>query len=65
LNKYGQFYENICDRIFPKILVQQEAYDWTGKREAQLRVAETESISREKEEMDADGQEEDLELVWP
>jgi hypothetical protein len=27
-----------------KILVQQEACDWTRKREAELRVAETESI---------------------
>ena len=31
-----------------KILVQQEACDWTGKREAELRVAETESISGER-----------------
>ena len=30
-----------------KILVQQEACDWTGKREVELRVAETESISGE------------------
>jgi hypothetical protein len=29
--------------------VQQEACDWTGKREAELRVAETESISGEEE----------------
>jgi hypothetical protein len=28
---------------------QQEACDWTGKMEAALRVAETESISGEKE----------------
>ena len=27
-----------------KILVQQEACDWTGKREAELRVAETEMV---------------------
>ena len=30
-----------------KILVQQEACDWTGKREAELRVAETEHLRRE------------------
>jgi hypothetical protein len=29
-------------------LGQQEACDWTGKREAELRVAETESISERK-----------------
>jgi hypothetical protein len=28
-----------------KILGQQEACDWTGKREVELRVAETERIS--------------------
>jgi hypothetical protein len=31
-----------------KILVQQDACDWTGKREADLRVAETESVSGER-----------------
>ena len=31
-----------------KILVQQEACDWTGKREAELRVAETGSNTGEK-----------------
>ena len=34
------------DRIFPVqstyILVQQESCDWTGKREAELRVGEAE-----------------------
>ena len=34
----------------PITLGQQEACDWTGKREAELRVAETESISGEKGE---------------
>ena len=33
-----------------KILVQQEAYDWTGKKEADLRVAGTENDSGEREE---------------
>ena len=33
----------------PITLGQQEACDWTGKREAELRVAETESISGEEE----------------
>jgi hypothetical protein len=28
-----------------KILVQQETCDWTGKREAELRVGEIESVS--------------------
>jgi hypothetical protein len=32
----------------PITLRQQEACDWTGKREAELRVAETESICGEK-----------------
>ena len=31
-----------------KILVQQEACDWTGKREAELKFAEMGSVSREK-----------------
>ena len=48
-----------------RILVQQEACDWTGKREAELRVADTEASQEIKEEakMDADGQEEEPELV--
>jgi hypothetical protein len=35
-----------CSRISPQlisILIQQEACDWTGKREAELRVSETET----------------------
>jgi hypothetical protein len=31
-----------------KILMQQEACDWTRRREVELRVAETESVSEEK-----------------
>jgi hypothetical protein len=34
----------------PIILGQQEDCDWTGKREAELRIAGTESISGEKGE---------------
>jgi hypothetical protein len=33
----------------PITLGQQEACDWTGKREAELRVVETESQRRRKE----------------
>lgn len=33
-----------------KILVQKEACDWTGDREAALRAAETESASGERRE---------------
>ena len=33
----------------PITLVQGEACDWTGKREAELRVAETERSQEEKE----------------
>ena len=38
----------------PITLGQQEACDWTGKREAELRVAETKSI-REREGRKEDG----------
>ena len=40
----------------PITLGQQEACDWTGKREAELRVAETESVSgtKRKAKMEAD-----------
>ena len=39
-----------------KILVQQEACDWTGKREAELRVGETERLRREGgSKMEGDG----------
>ena len=40
----------------PITLGQWEACDWTGKREAELRVAETESISggEKKAKMEAD-----------
>ena len=34
------------------------ACDWTGKREAELRVAETESMSGERRSQDGGGQEE-------
>jgi hypothetical protein len=42
-------------------LGQQETCDWTGKREAELRVAETETISGERGEakMETDEQEEE------
>jgi hypothetical protein len=33
-----------------KISVQHKACDWTGKREAELRVAETERVLGEREE---------------
>ena len=39
----------------PITLGQQEACDWTGKREAELRVAETESNSRERKKRGQDG----------
>ena len=47
-----------------KILVQQEACDWTGKREAELKFAETEASlekKRRKVKMEADRQEEEPE----
>jgi hypothetical protein len=49
-----------------KILVQQEACDWTGKREAALRVAETESISgkRRGAKMEMDKQEGKPDPAW-
>jgi hypothetical protein len=49
-----------------KILGQQETCDWTGKREAELKVAKTESVSgeREKTKMKEDGQEEEPEPTW-
>ena len=50
-----------------KILVQQEACDWTGKREVERRVAGTESDSEEgggEVKMEADGQEEDPDPMW-
>ena len=48
-----------------KILVQQEACDWTGKSEAEQRIAGTESDSEEAEEvkMEADRQD-DPDPVW-
>jgi hypothetical protein len=43
----------LCSRIFPQLIsiLIQEACDWTGKREAELRVSETETGTgrREKE----------------
>jgi hypothetical protein len=39
-----------------KILVQQEACDWTGKREAALRVAETVAEERKKRRKQDGGQ---------
>jgi hypothetical protein len=48
-----------------KILGQEEACDWTGKREAELRVAETERVSgREETKMEANEQEEEAEPSW-
>jgi hypothetical protein len=44
-----------------KILVQQEACDWTGKREEELRVAETE---RGEAKMEAEEQDEEPEPAW-
>jgi hypothetical protein len=41
---------------YSKILVQQEACDWTGKRELELRVAETDSISGERKKEQDGGQ---------
>jgi hypothetical protein len=37
-----------------KILVQQEACDWTGKREAEQRIAGTESDSEERRSQEGD-----------
>ena len=45
----------------PITLGQQEACDWTGKREAELRVAETESIRERKRKKDGSGHG----PVWP
>ena len=40
---------NIVERFFLSIYIStEEAFDWTGKREAEQRVAETGSISEEK-----------------
>jgi hypothetical protein len=48
-----------------KILVQQEACDWTRKREAELRVADREHNSGERGRSKmADRQEEDLDPTW-
>ena len=45
-----------------KILLQQEACNWTRRREAELRAAGTElSWERRKDKMEADGQEEEPE----
>jgi hypothetical protein len=49
---------------YVKIVVQQEACDWTGKREAELKFAETEASlekKRRKVKMEADRQEEEPE----
>ena len=48
----------------PITLGQWEACDWTGKREAELRVAETESWRVKKSLDGGDGQEEDPDTVW-
>jgi hypothetical protein len=49
-----------------KILVQQETCDWIGKREAEPRVAGTESDSEERGEanVEADRQEKDPDPTW-
>jgi hypothetical protein len=48
-----------------KILVQQEACDWTGKREVELRVARTESHSGEREGSKMEGgRQDDSEPAW-
>ena len=43
------------DFPYPIRLVQQEACDWTGKREVEQRVAETGSVSGEWKEGQAEG----------
>ena len=40
---------------FPCPSTLGKACDWTGKREAELRVAETGSVSREREEEEENG----------
>ena len=49
-----------------KILGQQEACDWAGKREAVLRVTGTERVSGRGREakMEADGQKNEPEPAW-
>ena len=50
-----------------KILVQQEACDWTGKREADLRVAERDRVSLRRggeAKMETDRQKEDPDRAW-
>ena len=50
-----------------KILGQQEACDWTGKGEAELRVAVSESVSegrKEKAKTEEDRQEEEPDPAW-
>jgi hypothetical protein len=44
--------------------VQQEACDWTEKKEVELRVSGTESYRRKGGSKMEDGQEEDLDPTW-
>jgi hypothetical protein len=54
----------LCNYI--KILVQQEACDWTGKREAVQELQGQRATQRRVKEakMEADGQEEDPDAPW-
>ena len=58
----------ISQRIsLSKYISAEEACDWTGKREAELRVAETEASlekKRRKVKMEADRQEEEPQPAW-
>ena len=50
-----------------RILVQQEACDWTGKREAELRVAERDRVSLRRggeAKMEAEEHEDDPDPTW-
>lgn len=40
---------SVTGLLYFKIFVQQEACDWRGKREVELSIAETESLSGEGE----------------
>jgi hypothetical protein len=44
--------------------VQQEVCDWTGKREAERRVEETEQLRSGEAKIGADRQEEDHDPAW-
>jgi hypothetical protein len=44
--------------------VQQEACDWTGKREVELQVVETGTEEREKGERKMGREEEDSDFTW-